>query len=159
MLSYSHSRKPDLPVTHSSPFSTWLSVLLFFFLTLNSHCQGRVMGFVGGCGSIAIATALPPYFVCCLVNIKIEFMDFFYLFFYACLKLRFLDVETNPGQRHPVTAVCRILCSNVRGLAGNLSDLTVAQYEILLCSETLVSDMRHVSEILVPGFGRTVLLC
>ena len=34
----------------------------------------------------------------------------------------------------------------------NLSDLTVAscQYDILLCSETLVSDMRHVSELLVP---------
>ena len=49
----------------------------------------------------------------------------------------------------------------MRGLAGNLSDLTVAssQYDILLCSETLVSDMRHVSEVMVPGFGRPVLLC
>ena len=39
------------------------------------------------------------------------------------------------------------------------SDLTVAssQYDILLCSETLVSDMRHVSEVLVSGFGRPVL--
>ena len=47
------------------------------------------------------------------------------------------------------------------GLAGNLTDLTVAssQYDILFCSETLVSDMRHVSEILVPGFGRPVLFC
>ena len=52
-------------------------------------------------------------------------------------------------------AVCRILCSNVRGLAGNLSDLTVALslYDILFCSETLVSDMHHVLELLVPGFG------
>ena len=50
---------------------------------------------------------------------------------------------------------------NVRGLAGNLSDMTVAssQYDILLYSETFVSDMRHVSEILVPGFGHLVLLC
>ena len=58
-------------------------------------------------------------------------------------------------------AVCRIPCSNVRGLAGNLSDLTVAsaQYDILFCSETLVSNMHHVSELLVPGFGRPVLLC
>ena len=41
------------------------------------------------------------------------------------------------------------------------SDLTVAssQYDILLCSETLVSDSRHVPELLVPGFGRPVLLC
>ena len=44
---------------------------------------------------------------------------------------------------------------------GNLSDLTVAssQYDILMCSGTLVSDIRHVSELLVPGFGRSVLLC
>ena len=88
-------------------------------------------------------------------------MDFLYLIFYGCLRLQFLDVETNPGPRCPVPDVCRILCSNVRGQAGNLSDLSVAssQYDILLCSETLVSDMRHVSEELVPGFGRPVLLC
>ena len=43
----------------------------------------------------------------------------------------------------------------MRGLAGNLSDLTVAssQYDILLYSETLVSDMRHGSDLLVPGFA------
>ena len=70
-------------------------------------------------------------------------------------------METNPGPRRPVPAVCRILCSNVRGLAENLSDLTVAssQCDILLCSETLVLDMHHVSEVLVPGFCRPVLLC
>ena len=88
-------------------------------------------------------------------------MDFLYLIFYACPRLRFLDVETNPGPRRPVPAVCRILCSNVLGLAGNLSELTMAssQYDILLCSETLVSDMRHVSELLVIVFGRPVFLC
>ena len=88
-------------------------------------------------------------------------MDFPYIIFLACLRLRFLDVETNPARRRPVPAVCRIPCSNVRGLAGNLSDLTVAssQYDILLCPETLISDMRHVSELLVSGFGRPVLLC
>ena len=32
IMSYSHSRKPDLSITHSSPLSTWLSTLLFFFL-------------------------------------------------------------------------------------------------------------------------------
>ena len=85
-------------------------------------------------------------------------MDFLYLIFYGCLRLRFLNVETNPGPCRPVLTVCRILC-NVQGLAGNLSDLTVAlsQYDILLCSETLVSDMCHVSEVLVPGFSRPVL--
>ena len=33
-----------------------------------------------------------------------------------------------------------------------------SQHDILFCSETLVSDMRHVSQLLVPGFGRPVLL-
>ena len=86
-------------------------------------------------------------------------MDFLYVIFYGCLRLRFLDVETNPGPRRPVHAVCRILGSNMRGLAGNLSDLTVAscQYDILLCSETLVSNLRHVSEVLVPDFCCPVL--
>ena len=44
-------------------------------------------------------------------------------------------------------------------LAGNLCDLTVAssQGDTLLCTETLVSDMRHVSELLVPVFGSPVL--
>ena len=88
-------------------------------------------------------------------------MYFLYFIFYACSRLRFLDVETNPSPPRPVPDVGRILCSNVRSLAGNLSHLTVAssQYDILLCSETLVSDMRHVSELLVPGFVRPVLLC
>ena len=60
-----------------------------------------------------------------------------------------------------MAAVCRIFCSNVRSLAGNLSDLIVSsyQYDKLLCYETLVSDMCHVSELQVPGFGRPVLLC
>ena len=87
-------------------------------------------------------------------------MEFIYRIFYACLRLRFLDVETNPGSWHPVPDVYRILYSNVRGLAGNLSDLTVAssQYDILFCSEILVSDMHHVSvALIVPGFGRPVL--
>ena len=63
--------------------------------------------------------------------------------------------------RHLVTWACRILCSNVRGLSKNMSNLTVAlsQYDLLLCSETLVSDRHHISELLVPGFGRPVLLC
>ena len=49
----------------------------------------------------------------------------------------------------------------MRGLEGNLSDLTVASfhYDILSCSETLVSDMLQVSQLLVPGLGRQVLLC
>ena len=82
-----------------------------------------------------------------------------YIFFYACLRLRFPDVETNPGPRRTVPTFCRLLCSNVRSLTGNLSDLTVAssQYDILSCSETLVSDSLHVLESQVPGIDRPIL--
>ena len=71
-MTYSHSRKPDLPITHSSPLSTWLSVLFFYFLPHTKQlCQGRVMGFIGGGSNIAITTALPPsLLVYCIVNIK-----------------------------------------------------------------------------------------
>ena len=108
------------------------------------------MGFVSGGGNFAIATAIPSsYLVYCIVNIK-WFMEFLYLIFYACLRLQFMDMETNPGPQRPVPDVCRIPCSIVPALAGNLYDLTMAysRYDILLCSETLVSDMHHVSELL-----------
>ena len=79
-------------------------------------------------------------------------MSINHLLFHACLKFK-------PAAS--CSCCLRIFCSNVRGLSRNLSDLTVAssQFDILLCSETLVSDLRHVSELLVPGFGRPVMLC
>ena len=88
-------------------------------------------------------------------------MVYLHLIFYACLELWFPDVESDPGPRCPVPEACRTLCSNVWCLSKNQSDVTVAssQYDLLLCSETLVSDRRHISELLVPGFGHPVLLC
>ena len=69
--------------------------------------------------------------------------------------------QTRAGLLHPVPGACRMLCSDVRGLSMNPSDVTVSsfQYDLLLWSETLVSDRRHISELLIPGFGRPVLLC
>ena len=61
------------------------------------------MGFVGGGGNIALP---PSSFVYGVVNIKILIVYGFSLFiFYGRLRLRFLDVETNPGPRRPVPAV------------------------------------------------------
>ena len=39
-----------------------------------------------------------------------------HLMLYACLELRFPDVETKPGPRRPVPVACRILCSKERAL-------------------------------------------
>ena len=79
-------------------------------------------------------------------------MEFLFLIFDACLRLRFLNVDTNLRQRRPVPDVFGILCSNVRGLAGNLSDLTLAssEYDILLCTETAGSRIRSTC-LVVPG--------
>ena len=60
-------------------------------------------------------------------------MEFLYLIFYACQRLQFLDVETNPGGWCPVPAARRILCSNVRSLTVNFSDLTEASSWFLYC--------------------------
>ena len=86
-------------------------------------------------------------------------MVFLFLFFFACLEVRFPDVEVNPGPRTVRPRACRILCSNIRGLYGNLNDLSVAasSYDLVLCSETLVSGHRHSSELSVPYFSRPVL--
>ena len=118
------------------------------------------MGFDGGGGNVDIRIALPSSFFVLYYKHQIVY-GISISYFYACLILRFLDVETNLGPRRPFPTVCRLLCSNVRGLAWNISDLTMAssRYDILLCPETLVKDIRHVSELLVPGFGCPVLLC
>ena len=163
--SYSHSRNPDFPITHFSPFRMWIIILFFFSPPLKPRCQGRVMYFVGGGGNIAIATALPPSF--CVLYWKHQIVYGISIsYLYAFLRFRFLDVETNPGPRRPVPCVCRILCRNVRDLAGNLSDLTVAssQYDIKFCSETVLLwdfGLRYASRVQVAcfGFGQPVMLC
>ena len=43
--SYSHSRKPDLPVTHSSPFSTWLRILFFVSFPTKTTLSWQGYGF------------------------------------------------------------------------------------------------------------------
>ena len=56
-MSHSHSCKADLPVTHFSPFITWLKT------SAKTTLSGRVMGFVSGGGNIAVATA-PTHLLC-----------------------------------------------------------------------------------------------
>ena len=83
-MSYSHSHKPNLPITYSSSFSMW------------------VMGFDGGGCNITIAIALPhQLFLYCIVNIR-KFMGLLYFIFYAYLRHWFMDMETNPVLWHPV---------------------------------------------------------
>ena len=69
-------------------------------------------------------------------------MKFIYLIFYACQRLWFLDVEANLAR----CVLCLLSAehsSNMRSLAWNLSDLTVAssQYDMLFCPGT-----KHMSQ-------------
>ena len=75
--------------------------------------------------------------------------------FYACLRLPFLDVVTNPDPLGPVPGICRILCSTVRALAGNLSDLieALSQYDILARQRTVLQSILQTS-----GTGRKTLV-
>lgn len=82
-------------------------------------------------------------------------MDRTYKLHFAGLITRCPDVEPNPGPRSDALRGCRILYSNVRGLCGNIRDLSVASStcDVLLCCETLVSDRRRLSQLQIPKFG------
>lgn len=70
------------------------------------------------------------------------------------------DINENPGPAPVRRRQCRLLYSNVRGLHGNLNDLVAAskQYDVVFCSETLVSNFRSSKELLIPGFKQPLLL-
>ena len=93
------------------------------------------------------------------VYIVVVFVMFLYVYFCFFKLLLSGDIEVNPGPRHHPKK-CRILYSNVRGLHKNKKDLDLAaeKFDIVFCSETLVSDLRHISELLVPGFKKPTLV-
>jgi hypothetical protein len=67
-------------------------------------------------------------------------------------------VEVNPGSEPCHPRYYCIIYANIRGLRTNLNDLSVTshEYDVIMCSDTLVSDRRHVSELCIPGFSRPV---
>ena len=98
-----------------------------------------------------------------IVNIcYIKFIDIFififYNFCYIFIDLLLLcgDIHPNPGPKK----FFKCMYANVRGLRANLDDLCLASSncDMVFCSETLVSEHRHVSEILMPNFRRPILL-
>ena len=73
------------------------------------------------------------------------------LFFYGCLKLRFPDVEVNPGPR-VAHQCCRVMFTNFNGLHGNRDEPAIAatKFDFVACAETKVTCRRHLSEMLLP---------
>ena len=110
--SCSHSRKPELPVTHSSTFSMWLSIL-FFPPLLIPRCQVSVMDFVGGGSKVAIPTTpLLLFFWFCSVNI----LAVYRIYLFNVLPLP--EASVSESEDKPWTAVscscCLHVSSNVR---------------------------------------------
>ena len=65
-----------------------------------------------------------------------------------------------PGPLNAKNWQCCLLYLNVQEFHGNLHELTVAskRFDILLCSETLVSSIKHYVKLFIPGFERPILL-
>ena len=70
------------------------------------------------------------------------------------------DIQLNPGPQLTGRPQCRVMYANIRGLFKNIRELLAIsrQYDIIFCSETLVSSRRHSAEILLPGFKKPILL-
>lgn len=98
------------------------------------------------------------HFVCLIYDYL--FMALLYLLFFACLIVRYLDVEWNPGPRRVAPKKLRMLFNNINGLYGNISELGVAAvgFDLLFCVETKVTQHRHVSELLLTGFRKPNLI-
>ena len=99
------------------------------------------------------------YYFCYVCNFLFLFNNFCCYSYLFLLLILSGDVEPNPGPNNNGNK-CRILYHNIRGLHKNINDLQIISrnYDIILCSETLVSNYRNVSEILLPGFTKPTLL-
>ena len=89
-------------------------------------------------------------------------MDFKYCINFLLIIIILLagDVEKNPGPTPCRRRQCRMLYSNIRGLNANKNDLIAAsrQFDIVFCSETLVSNFRSPKELLIPDYKEPHLL-
>ena len=93
-----------------------------------------------------------------VVVFSFNFINFYILnFIIFLLLMRAGDIHPNPG---PNNKSCKALYINIRGLKANLQEVALAslKYDLIFCSETLVSDFRHTSELLIPNFNKPILL-
>lgn len=87
----------------------------------------------------------------------IEFLSKLYMLLFFVLSG---VAEPNSGSRRQPAKSCRILSANVLGLHKNLMDHTkdVTNHDLIFCSETLVSDLKNVSELRISNFREPVLI-
>ena len=117
-------------------FSLFYSFLLFFhYLTWAGRQGDRLVG--GGWSFVPIITALFFFFFCSWVCFLIIIVMGCKSVLYGCLKLRFPDVEVNPGPR--VAPQCfRVMFTNINGLHGTRDELAIAatKFDVVACAES-----------------------
>ena len=66
------------------------------------------------------------------------------------------DIESNPGLIKHNSMIFHCI---VKGLKTNLNDLSVASasFDMLYCTETIVSSSRHKLELIIPNFISLIL--
>ena len=126
-----------LPVNWATLSKVALRLTLNHLLTTLSRC-------------IAVSSQPASHLFLVLLNFRFYFCYFYFYFIFYCYSLIFLvlyllillsgDVELNPG---PSRSSFKVLYSNVRGLASKLQDLSIlaSKYDMILCPETLVSNI------------------
>ena len=87
-------------------------------------------------------------------------MSILYTPYFGRLKLlRSSDVEENPEPKASRRSYCAVY-ANIWSMDKNLSDYTLMARGggVISCSEALLSSRSHNSKLMVPGFGRPMLL-
>ena len=87
-------------------------------------------------------------------------MGFLNWIFFGSLDLRVPGVEENSGSRTVPPVKCYILYQKVNGFHDNISELTMAssRSDIVCSGEAKVTSLRHVSQLLLFGFRRPLLI-
>ena len=87
------------------------------------HCQGSVMGFVGGGGNIAVATAVPPSFVYSMTDRLLGNA-------FGVLSCQFWSTVLQRGARLPIKLLYHAV-SGARFLTGDVFECDIAYLRLL----------------------------
>ena len=96
------------------------------------------------------------FFYCCCMSNSL-FMGILYKRYFGCLML-LKSCGGDSGMRASRSS-CRVVYANIRAcIRSCLICLLLPAVELYFCSESLVSSRRHISEPIVPDFGRPMQL-
>lgn len=84
------------------------------------------------------------------------------MFLLLCGIILLWEVESNPNPYN--SKYCNLCFNNICGLYRNLIEIAIilTKFNIICCTETLITDMSDTSELLLPNFKKLccyVVLC